>query len=311
MEHKRPKNWTPDKEIQKKVEQLLKDPMRQRSKAAIEKYRKEEKEGSTDRKSTKQDSDVEEPSAFTATLLTYSDVEEPSAFTTSLSVYSTSELTLESDSQFALANSFILDSGATTHVCNDRTRFKYIRPAHDDDRLIAGKDVIPIEGFGPVEITVEGPHAERTIILENTVLVPQFHTNVVSLRKFIQRNVHWDTENSRLKFNGNTFCKTPVRHGQWVLEYNPLPQAQAFAAQKSTLPMTKKGSREEWHDRLGHLNPEAIAHLPNVVDGVIITPSQSDPACEVCWVCYSKRKISRRPIPQATTPFYRIHFDLI
>jgi hypothetical protein len=154
------------------VEQLLSDLARQHSKAAIKKYRKEGKESSTDRKSNKQESNKQDSDG---------DIEEPSAFTTTLSVYSTSELTLESDSQFALTNSFILDSRATTHVCNDRTRFKYIQLAHNDDRLLARKDVIPIKCFRPVKITVEGPSKEQTIILENTAFVLQFHTNVVSL----------------------------------------------------------------------------------------------------------------------------------
>src|SRR6266487_3203976 len=124
-------------------------------------------------------------------------------------------------SQYALANSFILDSGAIVHVCNNRTRIRNLRPAHSDDYLLAGKDTIPIEGFGSVEISVERESGgKRQIVLENTAFVPSFHTSVVSLRKFRQRNVYWDMENLQLVWEGKTFCKTPERHGQWVLEYN-------------------------------------------------------------------------------------------
>ena len=169
MASKRPKGWVPDKDIQKKIEETLKDPKRKFSKKAIEKLQKEEKEKATGRSQSQS-----------------TDTDELAAFTTTLSVYSASE----PSSQYALASSFILDSGATVHVCNNCTRFQNLRPAHDDDRLLAGKDTILIEGFGSVEIIVERESGQRRITLENTAWVPRFHTSVVSLRKFLKRNVH-------------------------------------------------------------------------------------------------------------------------
>jgi hypothetical protein len=53
-----------------------------------------------------------------------------------------------------LNNSFILDLGATCHVCNDKSRFTDLRIALDDDVLYAGESVIPIEGFGTVSVIV-------------------------------------------------------------------------------------------------------------------------------------------------------------
>ena len=131
MASKRLKGQVPNKDIQKKIEETLKDPKRKFSKKAIEKLQKEEKASGS--KSIEMDKD--ELVAFTTTLLAYS--------------------TLEPSFQYALANSFILDLGATIHVCNDHTRFKNLRPTHDNDRLLARKDTIPIEGFGLVEIVIK------------------------------------------------------------------------------------------------------------------------------------------------------------
>ena len=103
-----------------------------------------------------------------------------------LSVYSASE----PSSQYALANSFILDSEATIHVCNNCTRFKNLCLAYDNNCLLAGKDTIPIEGFGSVEITIECESGQQRITLENTAWVPRFHTSVVSLQKFLKCNVY-------------------------------------------------------------------------------------------------------------------------
>jgi len=90
MASKRPKNWVPNKDIQKKIDETLKDPKRKFSKKAIEKLQREDKEKTTSG-SQKGESQA---------------TDEPAAFTTTSSVYSASE----PSSQYALAKSFILDS---------------------------------------------------------------------------------------------------------------------------------------------------------------------------------------------------------
>jgi hypothetical protein len=51
---------------------------------------------------------------------------------------------------YLLRDSFVLDSGATTHVCNDSTRFINLEPSNQS--LFAGIDVANIQGFGDVNI---------------------------------------------------------------------------------------------------------------------------------------------------------------
>jgi hypothetical protein len=45
-----------------------------------------------------------------------------------------------------LANSFILDSGATDHVYNNRARFRDYTKASADDYIVAGVNIVKIEG---------------------------------------------------------------------------------------------------------------------------------------------------------------------
>jgi hypothetical protein len=61
--------------------------------------------------------------------------------------------TVDRDS-YELKDSWILDSGADAHVCNDSTRFNFDRKASKSDMLILGKTAYQIEAFGNVEITV-------------------------------------------------------------------------------------------------------------------------------------------------------------
>lgn len=95
-----------------------------------------------------------------------------------------------STSSYALHDSFILDSGATLHCCNNRNRFKNVVLASIDDTLHTGQDVILIEGYGDIQITVQGYYGSKTILLQSVALVLTFYTSVASLRKFIKKGVH-------------------------------------------------------------------------------------------------------------------------
>jgi hypothetical protein len=79
-----------------------------------------------------------------------------------LSVFTVSNASATT-SDYHLRDSFILDSGATLRVCNDRTRFQDIRPTLDEELLYAGNAVIPIEGFVPATITIQAPEEPRPI----------------------------------------------------------------------------------------------------------------------------------------------------
>ena len=281
IESIRIKDWKPNPSIEKKIDEKLQKNLR--LKETIDRIRKEQEE-----KSTSTQTDQSTPSAFT--------VSAASAVTT----------------DYHLRDSFILDSGATLHICNDRTRFQDIRPTSDEELLYAGNAVIPIDGFGSVTITIQAPGGPRPITLREVAYVPSFHTNVASLNRFIAKDVHWDTKDQRLIHNDHTFCSIQRQHGQWVLEYNE-PKESAFVVRSAQPRKDEEVSAEIWHRRLGHIQPAAIAKLPTAVLGVT-PPTSNGPStiqCETCSVSKAKEVISRRPSPRATKPFERVHFDLI
>src|SRR4051794_32840295 len=99
-------------------------------------------------------------------------------------------------SDYHLRDSFIIDSGTTLHVRNDRSRFQDTRLTSDDKFLYTGNAAIPIEGFDSVTITIQAPEGPRLIILYEVLYVSSFHTRVASLDRLIVKGVHWDTKES-------------------------------------------------------------------------------------------------------------------
>jgi hypothetical protein len=59
--------------------------------------------------------------------------------------------------------------------------------------------------------------------LEDVAFIPSFHTNFVSLQRFMAKGVHWNTAAGQLFYDGSPFCDIVTSHGQWALEFNPVP----------------------------------------------------------------------------------------
>jgi hypothetical protein len=223
---------------------------------------------------------------------------------------------------YPLRDSFVLDSGATTHVCNDSTRFINLEPSNQS--LFAGTDVADIQGFGDVNIvasTLDGK--KRHFLLKDVAYVQGFHVNVVSFRKLFKTGFRWDTERLRITWKGEVMCRTPIRYGQWVVEFNKLDSSDftriqpesigaAFTATNSRKARTPTGgSADEWHDRFGHINKEALRHLVSELEGVELEAYDVDPNCENCRLTHSKRQPSRRPRERSEKAYAYVHFDLI
>ena len=241
IESIRPPGWTTDPETQKRVEEKLRFPG---IKAAVDRARQRVA------KTLEQAAVQGTPKATDGSKAS---LEKTRAF--SATCYFTA-----SSSNYSLRDSFILDSGATVHVCNSRDRFHTFSPASKDDLLYTGNTVIPIEGFGSVDITVQTPDGPKIIELQNTALVPSFHTSVVSLKRIVAKKVYWDMERDRLTQGGKTFCAVQTRHDQWVLEYNPSTD-QSTSIVRSEQPLPKvEASLLTSHLRSSHESRTATAN---------------------------------------------------
>jgi hypothetical protein len=223
-----------------------------------------------------------------------------------------------STTQNSLSKSFILDSGATAHAYNDKSRFKTLTPYEGSEDLLAGEARISIEATGTVQIMIECPSlpgGKRTLFLKNTIYAPRFYTSVCSLRKFVANNIHWDTENKRLQYKGRTVCLTPFYHNQWVMDYNPIQESEidalpwALAAHKSEAPRPPvEGIAHEWHLSTGHLYPEAVKHPEKQTTRAILIDQAFE---EACVTCNAKAHISRKTPDPPSRAYERVHWDAI
>ncbi|KAF5186325.1 Transposon ty1-gr2 gag-pol polyprotein, partial [Thalictrum thalictroides] len=328
----RPKDWKPDPEKSKKVTQKIDTDPTFRNK--VEEWRKNWKP-KKDNQSSNSSLNTRPDSPPVVAMATSSRM---SAFTISSQVNSLPESYFQVSESvvkpiYDLQKSWILDSGATLHVCNDKAKLEDFKPS-SSDVLWAGDTVIPIIGYGSATVKVKSPKYSdgRPLKLVNVACVPNLHTSVVSLRLLIAAGIHWDTRNSMLTYNDKHYADTPILYNQWVLQFEPISHIdpRVFTADVSNAKASEEGYKktvhgnsskaqkiqrgtyDDWHVRMGHLNDAAMKKLHLVTKGCEITTNKPErPVCEGCRMINSKRIISRNPRTRATRPFWRVSWDLI
>ncbi|KAK1914138.1 hypothetical protein P3342_007384 [Pyrenophora teres f. teres] len=88
--------------------------------------------------------------------------------------------------------------------------------------------------------------------LHDVAICPEIVCNLVSFRLLRQKGIWWDTRSNPTNLRGpddRRIGDLSETYGQWVLEYNPLPQALVHTHRITT--RTKRGPRKAsamlWH----------------------------------------------------------------
>ena len=184
-----------------------------------------------------------------------------------------------SNAVYPLRDSFLLDTGADTHVCNNRDRLENLEHVHPPEYIRAGDSVVAIEGYGTLEVQGRSPDDEQApIILHDVAYIPGYHTSLISHDVLREKSgAYLDGKHLLIRTADDAvFCTLTRLHRQLVVEYNE-PSSSAYAIERSEAPPKKRttarpkrsqvplkasGTAEQWHLRLGHPGPEVIEHLP-------------------------------------------------
>jgi hypothetical protein len=111
----------------------------------------------------------------------------------------------------------------------------------------------------------------------NVALISEFFINLMCLKKFLAKKIHWNIEKKRLLHKKNIFCYVESVENHWVLEKN-FSTDQVF----ETFEIKSKESRSdlmitrrEWHEVLKHFESKTISHLKNAVNKIKIDDLES------------------------------------
>ena len=169
-----------------------------------------------------------------------------------------------SNQGYPLKDAFILDSGSTTHICNNLSRIKHLRPPAIGDYIWAGNTRVQIQGYGAVIIAIEGTQGKQTLHLNNVAWCPDFLCSLISFRLLRRQGIWWENREdptSLRQWDGSIIVTRAEQHGQWVVENATEPAATFHVRMNRSKRRSQRTTAMIWHKRLGHPGPAAIEHL--------------------------------------------------
>ena len=208
---------------------------------------------------------------------------------------------------------WIIDSGATNHVCYSLQWFKHSTSIEEGQRYLklGNVELISVKAIGPVVLFLEN---NRTLCLEDCLFVPDFKRNLVSVSCLVEHGLTLQF-NSPVSIRSKSFfiCFGDLMNNIYFL--SPLSYdinaIEIVQNEHNHLAKKRKVSNETylWHLRLGHINPNRIHGL--VKSGILNSLAfEHIPMCESCL----EGKMTKRPFKakgyRATKPLELVHTDV-
>ena len=199
------------------------------------------------------------------------------------------ELSGKADS---LANTWIIDSGATDHIVCNIQLLTSLRPATHHDVKLPSDSSARVTHIGTVQFTSQ-------FRLENVLCVPSFYLNLISVSKLVRDSFYVTIFLRQVCFvqdlrSGKMIGTGTEKEGLYCLDIY----------QEATCSMARTQTSNLWHERLGHPSNRVFSLFPF---------SKSNCAPNNCLIC-PLAKQTRQPFPLSTTSskdcFELIHVDI-
>ena len=189
-----------------------------------------------------------------------------------------------------------LDSGATRHICADRSLFSSIE---DCNTTLNWGNAGSIQAKGVGTIRLRFLSTGRTATISDCLYLPQLGLNLLSLGQLINKGVSLksDQKGSTLAIDGDVIAEGSYQGN--------LTYFQTTAIDQTLLAATPN----IWHERMGHIGQKALIALPNKTKGCQVT-GKALPICETCIQAKATTKVSREAINRATQYLETIHSDI-
>jgi hypothetical protein len=218
------------------------------------------------------------------------------------------------------------DTGATTHICNDRTMFTSLTNRKSKIGSCDSTATLMVYGYGPVNltfITPSGKHATAT--LTNVSYAPNSRCNLISIPRLADKaNISFRGDRTQLVLindKGREFAFAPRKHRlycfQLKLQTSALTLAPPTIARVDIAAAAVDFEDKVWkkHRELGHLSIEGMRKLNKIADGLGLSDQElKAKLLDICPVCATSKALNRIPREPARRHFKApgdlIHIDI-
>ena len=209
------------------------------------------------------------------------------------------------------AQNWIVDSGATCHICNAKELFEDLQPLSKPQRITLGDDhTLEAISTGAVEVKLKLPGGKSKVgRLSDVLYVPTLAYNLLSVTKATEAGkkvTFGDTRAEIVDDQGQVVAVASKVGSLYYLDCEPLHNQQVNSA-------SHQPKEKLWHRRFGHLGKRSLCMLKKdgLVSGFDYDISKEIDVCEPCV----SRKIHRRSFPKcgrerAAEPLGLVHSDV-
>lgn len=201
--------------------------------------------------------------------------------------------------------SWIVDSGATSHMCSDKGSFVDISEESSATVVLANGKEVPVKGIGSVKIrTVDEEGSFVDLTLTKVLHVPDLESNLLSVSKLISLNVlvTFDRAGCKMTKSGVSLGVAD-RFGSLF----KLRMAHDRASHVKSAHMID--CQHVWHKRFGHRDPTVINEILKN-DLAIGLKARDCGIHEKCVSCL-KGKLARQPFPKKSESKSKAVLDLV
>ncbi len=216
---------------------------------------------------------------------------------------------LTSQALKAQSQKWYVDSGATQHMCNDKSVMQgFYELAGAEPIHLANNATVPGTGIG--QVSWYNDKLQSKCIFSNVLHAPELNQNLLSVRRIVKGGFHVLFDEEGCKVIDPTTDEI-VAVAKDIDELYELQGCSNLKGQTASVAMTE-GDLELWHRRMGHIHPEGLLQMSRqkMVNGL---PLKKDSKLKFCGSCqYGKQ--SRSPFPKgavrAKEVMEIIHSDL-
>ena len=241
-----------------------------------------------------------------------------------------------------LASAWLLDTGATAHMCNNRGLFSTFTPLVE--RIVGA--VAASYGRGSISMAWRTPTGINCMVdMVDVLYTPDLFTNLLSASKLRASGLYITTKDYTIRRIANdsiigqapligkdlfqldvayviplagdrigyaaplTIQKQDAFVGAPALEAEPNSEEIISEAITTASKEDASESLIKWHRRLGHLGRAAQVKIMSTISGVQLPDPSEKITCEACMLGKSKKQISRARMTRALSVFELVHAD--
>lgn len=177
---------------------------------------------------------------------------------------------------------WIIDSGASRHMCADFNCFQGIRPSKVKYITVANMQRLAVKGRGDILLNVESKHGGME--LKNVLFVPGLSLHLISVSCLTKSSLNYEVTFKRLTCevvdsNQNIYAIADIIvNGMYRLRMN----AGMNEYESKNLANAVCLSQQLWHRRLGHMNHVQMSQLKNGAASGIDFKVEGNLQCREC-----------------------------